>query len=24
VCALITNDIHQHNGLEQRCLEEAI
>ncbi|RVR67282.1 methylaspartate mutase, partial [Citrobacter freundii] len=23
-CALITNDIHQHNGLEQRCLEEAI
>ena len=24
VCALIANDIHQHNGLEQRCLEEAI
>ena len=24
VCALITNDIRQHNGLEQRCLEEAI
>lgn len=24
VCALITNDIRQHNGLEQRCTEEAI